>query len=70
MFVDRWNRHRLLLVTQTLMMLQAFAVAALAFTGTADVPALIGLSVVLGVLNVFDMTARQAFYTEMLDRKD
>ncbi len=69
-FVDRWNRHRLLLVTQTLMMLQAFAVAALAFTGTADVPALIGLSVVLGVLNVFDMTARQAFYTEMLDRKE
>jgi MFS family permease len=69
-FVDRWNLHRLLLVTQTLMMLQAFAVAALALTGTADVPALIALSVVLGVVNVFDMTARQAFYATMIDRRE
>jgi MFS family permease len=69
-FVDRWNRHRLLLVTQTLMMLQAFAVAALAFTGTADIPSLVGLSLFLGVLNVFDMTARQAFYSELIDRRE
>ncbi|HKI36543.1 MAG TPA: MFS transporter [Gemmataceae bacterium] len=69
-FVDRWNRHRLLLATQTVMMLQAFAMAALALTGTADVTNLVTLSVVLGVVNVFDMTARQAFYTEMLDRRE
>jgi MFS family permease len=69
-FVDRWRLHRLLLVTQTLMMLQAFAVAALALTGRADMPALIVLSVCLGVVNVFDMTARQSFYTEMLDRRE
>ncbi len=69
-FVDRWRLHRLLLVTQTLMMLQAFAVAVLALTGLADIPSLIGLSLLLGVVNVFDMTARQSFYTEMLDRRD
>jgi MFS family permease len=69
-FVDRWNRHRLLLATQTMMMLQAFAVAALALTGRADIPSLLALSLFLGVLNVFDMTARQAFYTEMLDRRE
>jgi MFS family permease len=69
-FVDRWNRHRLLLVTQTLMMVQAFAVAVLAFTDKADIPSLVALSLFLGVLNVFDMTARQAFYTEMLDRRE
>ncbi len=69
-FVDRWNRHRLLLVTQTLMMLQAFAVAVLAFTGKADIPSLVALSLFLGLLNVFDMTARQAFYSEMLDRRE
>ncbi|HEX5269076.1 MAG TPA: MFS transporter, partial [Gemmataceae bacterium] len=68
--VDRANRHRLLLVTQTLMMLQAFGVAALAFSGRADVPSLVALSLFLGVVNVFDMTARQAFYTEMLDRRE
>jgi MFS family permease len=69
-FVDRWNRHRLLLVTQTLMMLQAFFLAALTLSGRADIPWLIGLSTFLGLLNVFDMTARQAFYTEMLDRRE
>jgi MFS family permease len=69
-FVDRWNRHRLLLVTQTVMMLQAFAVAALALTGTANVANLVALSLVLGFVNVFDMTARQAFYTEILDRRE
>ncbi len=68
--VDRWNRLRLLLVTQTLMMLQAFAVAALALTGTANVGNLTALSLVLGVVNVFDMTARQAFYTEMVVRRE
>src|SRR5262249_49634411 len=50
-FVDRWNLHRLLLATQTLMMLQAFALAALALSGTAGVPIVIALSVVLGVVN-------------------
>src|SRR5262249_22220540 len=35
--VDRVNRHRLLLLTQTLAMLQAFAVAALALTGSVTV---------------------------------
>ncbi len=69
-FVDRWNRLRLLLLTQTLMMLQAFALAALALTGRANVPWVLGLSVFLGVLNVFDMTARQAFYTEMVERPE
>jgi len=68
--VDRWNRLRLLLVTQTLMMLQAFAVAALALTDTANVGNLTALSLVLGVVNVFDMTARQAFYTEMVVRRE
>jgi MFS family permease len=67
---DRWNRHRLLLVTQTFMMFQAFSMAALALSGTADVPSIVALSLVLGVANVFDMTTRQAFYTEMIDRPE
>src|SRR5689334_24646481 len=35
--VDRWNRHRLLVVTQVLSMLQSFALAALALTGSIAV---------------------------------
>ncbi len=68
--VDRWNRHRLLLLTQTLAMLQAFVLAGLAFSGMVTVGDLIALSVVLGLVNAFDMTARQAFLTEMVTRKE
>src|SRR3954466_16224056 len=32
-FVDRWNRHRLLVATQTISMLQSFALAALTLSG-------------------------------------
>jgi MFS family permease len=68
--VDRWNRHRLILLTQTLAMVQAFAVAALVLTDAVSVPAVALLSTFLGVVNVFDMTARQAFLTEMVARRE
>jgi MFS family permease len=68
--VDRWNRHRLLVATQTLAMIQAFVLAALALSGTIEVWQLIVLSVFLGVINAFDMTGRQAFLTEMVTRKE
>jgi MFS family permease len=67
--VDRWNRHRLLLVTQTIAMLQALALAALVFANVLAVWHLVVLSLLLGVVNAFDMTARQAFLTEMIDRR-
>src|SRR5438046_70611 len=35
--VDRWNRHRTIVITQTLSMLQAFALAYLAWTGEIQV---------------------------------
>ena len=38
-FVDRWDRHRVLVVTQVLSMLQSLALAALALAGTITVPA-------------------------------
>ena len=45
-FVDRWNRHRLLVTTQTLSMLTSFALAVLTLTGTITIPWLIAVSVV------------------------
>jgi MFS family permease len=68
--VDHWNRHRLLLVTQTVAMFQALALAALVFTGVLAVWHLVALSLLLGVVNAFDMTARQAFLPELLDRRE
>jgi MFS family permease len=69
-FVDRVNRHRLLLLTQTLMMLQAFALAFLDLTGNLAVWHVIALSAALGLVNAFDMPARQAFLTDMIEKRD
>lgn len=70
-WVDRWNRHRLLVVTQVLAMLQSFALAVLALTGHITVFHVAWLSVVQGLINAFDMPARQSFVVEMIeDRAD
>jgi len=70
-FLDRWDRHRVLVVTQTLSMFQSFALALLTFTGHITVPAIIALNAVQGIVNAFDMPARQAFLPTMIsDRED
>ena len=48
--VDRWNRHRLLVVTQTLAMLQSFALAALALTGAITMMRIIFLALFQGLI--------------------
>jgi MFS family permease len=56
--VDRWNRHRLLVVTQVLSMLQSFALAVLALTGLITVWHVAVLMMVQGVINAFDVPGR------------
>jgi MFS family permease len=68
--VDTWNRHRVIVATQTLAMLQAFLLAWLTLTDTVSIPWILGLSVVLGLVNAFDMPARQAFLSEMITNRD
>jgi MFS family permease len=69
--VDRWNRHRMLVVTQILSALQSVAVAVLALTHRITVAEVIWLQVAQGVINAFDTPARQAFVVEMVeDRAD
>jgi MFS family permease len=70
-FLDRWDRHRVLVVTQILSMVQSFALALLTFTGHITVPSIIALNAVQGLVNAFDMPARQAFVPTMIsDRED
>ena len=70
-WVDRWNRHRTLVVTQILSMLQSFALAALALARIITIRELIWLGLAQGVINAFDMPARQAFVIQMVeDRAD
>jgi MFS family permease len=69
--VDRWSRHRVLVVTQVLAMVQSAALAALDLTGTIQIWHVVTLSVFQGLINAFDMPARQAFVVEMVtDRND
>jgi MFS family permease len=68
--VDRWDRRRLLVATQTLSMLQSLALAFLALTHQATVPALLVLSAVQGFVNAFDMPGRQAFVVDLIENKD
>src|SRR5947207_4822305 len=65
--VDRWNRHRLLIVTQVLSLIQSALLAWVAFRGEADATTIwmiLALSLFQGVINAFDMPARQAFLVE------
>ena len=64
--VDRWSRHRTLVVTQTLSMLQAFALALVVSTHTLQVWNLIALNVFAGIVLAIDLPARQAFIVEMV----
>jgi MFS family permease len=68
--VDRWNRHRLLIATQVLALLQSLALAILALTGVVQIWHVILLSVFQGLINAFDMPARQAFVVEMVEKRE
>ncbi len=66
---DKSSRHKLLLYTQSLALIQALVLSLLVFTGAIQIWQLIVLSVVLGIINAFDMPIRQAFVVEMIDNK-
>jgi MFS family permease len=70
---DRWNRHRLLVLTQILSLIQSALLAVVAFRGepgAATIWQVVVLSLIQGVINAFDMPARQAFLVEMIARKE
>jgi len=69
-WVDRLDRHRVLVVTQILSMLQSFALAALALSGVITVLDIILLNLFQGGVNAFDMPARQAFVVEMVEARE
>ncbi len=69
-FVDRWNRHRLLVATQTLSMITSFVLAVLTLTHTITIPLLLIVSVAQGLVNAFDMPTRQAFVVTLIEDKN
>src|SRR5882672_1419882 len=70
-WVDRWDRRTVLKVTQVLAMIQSFALAALVLGGNVNIWHILGLSMFQGIVNAFDIPARQTFVVEMIeDRAD
>ena len=68
---DRYNRYKVLLLTQVVSMVQALLLTALIFFKNYTVWEIIALSVVLGIINAFDVPARQSLVIDMVkDKKD
>jgi MFS family permease len=70
--VDRWNKHHVLVVTQILSLIQSALLAVVAFRGEAGMTTIsivIVLSLFQGMINAFDMPARQSFLVEMVAHK-
>lgn len=66
---DRHNRYKIMLITQTAAMVQALLLAILTFTNHYTVWEILSLSVILGIINAFDMPARQPMVHEMIHDK-
>ncbi len=67
---DRFSRQKVVIVTQTLSMVQAFVLAALTLSGRVQVWQLLVLAGLLGVINAFDMPGRQALVIQMTSKED
>ncbi len=67
---DRYNRRRIIIATQTISMILALTLAGLTLFHVIRVWEIIVLATLLGVVNAFDIPARQAFLIDMVGRED
>jgi len=67
---DRMPRRNLMIITQTAMMLLAFATAGLTFLHWIRPWHILVMAFCLGTANAFEAPARQSFVLEMVDRED
>src|SRR5262249_55729705 len=62
--------HRVILLTQAASMLLALVLAALTLTGAVRIWHIFTLAALMGVVNAFDIPARQAFIVDMVGKQD
>jgi len=67
---DRYSRHRGVMATQTFSMLLAFLLAGLTLTNVVHVWHLIAITLLVGIVNAFDVPIRQAFFVQMVGKED
>ncbi len=69
--VDRIDRRKVLVWTQTLAMVQSLALAWLTLSHRINIAEVLALSAMQGIINAFDMPGRQSFMVKMVeDRAD
>jgi MFS family permease len=67
---DKFNKHKVLLVTQSFSLIQASILAYLTLTGQVQIWHIVVLGIVLGSINAFDIPTRQSFVIEMVEKKE
>ena len=67
---DRYNRHRGVIVTQSLSMILAFVLAGLTLTHLIHEWHLIVIAFLVGIVNAFDVPIRQSFFVHMVGKED
>jgi MFS family permease len=68
-WIDRLDRRQVLVWTQTLAMVQSLVLAGLTFSGRITIAWILGLSILQGIINAFDMPGRQSFMVQMVGDK-
>lgn len=66
---DRFDRRRLLMVTQSLLLVLGLAIGALLLLGVMTLPIMYAFALALGVVAAFDNPARQAFVSDLVSRE-
>ncbi len=67
--IDRWERKKILIITQICALLQALVLSILVLTHAITIWQIIILSIIMGIINSFDMPGRQSFVIEIVDNK-
>ena len=67
---DRFSKHKIVLITQSLSLLQAVILSALVFLHVATVEIVCVMAFTLGTINAFDVPARQAFVIELVGKEN
>lgn len=69
-FIDRYPKKKILIFTQTSLLVQAFILAALVYLGHVRYWEVLVLAIAMGFVNTLDMPARQSFIIELVGRED
>ncbi|WP_026884085.1 MFS transporter [Clostridium akagii] len=69
-FIDRFNKKRVLIITQSILMMLAFILAFLVWSGTVQYWHVLVIAGIMGCVNAWDMPTRQSFIPEMVEKKN